>query len=89
MACPTGYRDRWKRCRRDGLAVVANVSRSVVEVARRGLEPVGVVVVSAPPSVLAVRLARRGRESAEDIRGRLSAPPCPCRRAKGFAKGEQ
>lgn len=57
--------------RRDGVAVVANVSRTVVERARRDLAPVGVVVVTAPPAVLAARLARRGRETTEDILRRL------------------
>jgi phosphonate metabolism protein PhnN/1,5-bisphosphokinase (PRPP-forming) len=57
--------------RRDGIAVVANVSRAVVEDARRRLGPVRVVVVTAPPEVLAKRLAGRGRESADDILARL------------------
>ncbi|MCW2239981.1 phosphonate metabolism protein/1,5-bisphosphokinase (PRPP-forming) PhnN [Azospirillum canadense] len=57
--------------RRRGTAVVANVSRAVVEEARVRLQPVGVVVVTAPPSVLADRLCARGREPVEDIRQRL------------------
>ncbi len=65
--------------RRDGVAVVANVSRGVVDTARRDLVPVGVVVVTAPPALLAARLDRRGRETAADIQGRLHrpAPPLP------------
>jgi phosphonate metabolism protein PhnN/1,5-bisphosphokinase (PRPP-forming) len=65
--------------RQEGVAVVANVSRSVVESARRALAPVGVVVVTAPPAVLAARLDKRGRESAEDIGRRLerAADPLP------------
>jgi phosphonate metabolism protein PhnN/1,5-bisphosphokinase (PRPP-forming) len=65
--------------RRDGVAVVANVSRGVVDAARRDLMPVGVVLVTAPPELLAARLARRGRESAADVQGRLHrpAPPLP------------
>lgn len=57
--------------RRDGVAVVANVSRSVVGPARLDLAPLGVVVVTARPAVLAARLAGRGRETAEDIQHRL------------------
>lgn len=54
-----------------GRAVVANVSRAVVDAARRDFPPVGVVVVTAPPEMLARRLAGRGREGADDIRRRL------------------
>lgn len=64
-------------CRSIGVAVVANVSRGVVEAARRELAPVGVVVVTAPAPVLAARLARRGRESAEDIQHRLERAVAP------------
>jgi len=60
--------------RRDGLAVVANVSRSVIELARQALAPVGLVVVTAQPATLAERLRQRGRETAEDIRQRLRRP---------------
>ena len=63
--------------RRDGVAVVANVSRGVVEQARRDLAPVGVVVVTARQEVLAARLGRRGRETAEDIRRRLDRVAAP------------
>lgn len=57
--------------RRAGVAVVANVSRTVVADARRRQAPVRVVVVTAPPELLAARLAGRGRESAADILARL------------------
>lgn len=57
--------------RRDGVAVVANASRGVIESARRDIAPVGVVVVTAPPAVLAARLCDRGRETAADIHNRL------------------
>lgn len=65
--------------RRAGCAVVANVSRTVVDEAREALGPVGIVVVTAPPKVLAARLARRGRETAPDIEARLTraAEPFP------------
>lgn len=57
--------------RREGVAVVANVSRSVIARARERLAPVGVVLVTAPPHVLAARLVMRGRETAEAIAARL------------------
>lgn len=65
--------------RHNGVAVVANVSRQVVDHARCRHAPVGVVVVTAPPAILAQRLASRGREDAEDIRHRLerAATPLP------------
>jgi phosphonate metabolism protein PhnN/1,5-bisphosphokinase (PRPP-forming) len=54
-----------------GRVVVANVSRGVIaEAARR--YPVMVLEITAPPAVLAARLAARGRETAEDIAGRLA-----------------
>ncbi|CAA7626437.1 phosphonate metabolism protein/1,5-bisphosphokinase (PRPP-forming) PhnN [Magnetospirillum sp. UT-4] len=63
--------------RRLGQAVVANVSRAVVDEARARLRPVGVVVVTAPPTVLAERLAARGRESADDVLLRLQRAAVP------------
>jgi ribose 1,5-bisphosphokinase len=61
--------------RQDGWAVVANVSRAVVDDARARLAPVGVVVVTASDAVLAARLAARGRETADDIAARLARAP--------------
>jgi ribose 1,5-bisphosphokinase len=46
-----------------GRDVIANVSRTVVEDARRRLPPVMVVEITAPPDVLAARIAARGRGS--------------------------
>ncbi|HYG89595.1 MAG TPA: phosphonate metabolism protein/1,5-bisphosphokinase (PRPP-forming) PhnN [Azospirillum sp.] len=63
--------------RREGVAVVANVSRAVVDDARSRLQPVGVMVVTAPAPVLAARLAKRGRERAEDIGLRLERAAAP------------
>jgi phosphonate metabolism protein PhnN/1,5-bisphosphokinase (PRPP-forming) len=65
--------------RHDGVAVVANVSRSMVAGAFRDLAPVGVVVITAPSAVLAARLGQRGRETAEEIVSRLerAAHPLP------------
>lgn len=56
----------------EGRTVVANVSRSVVATARQLYANVLTVQVTAPPSVLAERLARRGRETAAIIDTRLS-----------------
>ncbi len=57
---------------RAGRTVVCNVSRAVVEDARaRYAHPV-VVMITAPPEILAQRLAQRGRESGAAIAGRIS-----------------
>jgi phosphonate metabolism protein PhnN/1,5-bisphosphokinase (PRPP-forming) len=62
-----------------GIAVVANVSRRVLDSACRELAPVCVLAVTAPAEILAARLAARGRESDGDILVRLqrSAPALP------------
>jgi phosphonate metabolism protein PhnN/1,5-bisphosphokinase (PRPP-forming) len=62
-----------------GCTVIANVSRSVVDDARRRLSPVRIIVVTASPGVLARRLAKRGREGAQDVANRLcrAAAPLP------------
>ena len=54
-----------------GRSVVANVSRTVLDEARRRFPPVRVLHVTAPLPVLATRLAARGREDADDIAERL------------------
>ncbi len=54
-----------------GRSVVVNVSRTVVEEARRRLAPVRVIHVTAPTAVLVARLARRGRERPVEIAERL------------------
>lgn len=54
-----------------GVTVVANVSRGVIAEAATRF-PVRVIEVTAPPQVLAARLAARGRESATDIAARLA-----------------
>jgi ribose 1,5-bisphosphokinase len=63
--------------RREGAAVVVNVSRAVVEDACRRLAPVGVVVVTASAETLAARLINRGRETEDDIRRRLARAAAP------------
>lgn len=55
-----------------GRTVIANVSRAVVEEARCKHPATTVVVVTAPPEVLAERLAARGREEAADVKARLA-----------------
>jgi phosphonate metabolism protein PhnN/1,5-bisphosphokinase (PRPP-forming) len=54
-----------------GCLVVANVSRTVIAAACAGVPNVVVLKVTAPVTVLARRLAERGRETAEEIAGRL------------------
>jgi ribose 1,5-bisphosphokinase len=51
--------------------VVANISRTVVEALRRRYANVTVVLVTAPPDVLAQRLAARGRGSDGQLSDRL------------------
>jgi phosphonate metabolism protein PhnN/1,5-bisphosphokinase (PRPP-forming) len=55
-----------------GRTVIANVSRAVIDEARRKHATTTVVVVTAPPEVLAERLLARGREDAADVRDRLA-----------------
>ncbi|WP_288588330.1 phosphonate metabolism protein/1,5-bisphosphokinase (PRPP-forming) PhnN [uncultured Methylobacterium sp.] len=57
---------------RDGHLVICNVSRRVVGEARRRLPGVSVVEVTAPPDVLAARLAARGRREDGDLGARLA-----------------
>jgi len=54
-----------------GTVVVANVSRGVIAEAAERF-PMRVIEVTAPPAVLAARLATRGRETASDIAARLA-----------------
>jgi ribose 1,5-bisphosphokinase len=54
-----------------GAVAVCNLSRAVVAEARRRFPRVVVILVTAPPDVLAERLVRRGRESAEAVASRL------------------
>jgi ribose 1,5-bisphosphokinase len=57
---------------RAGRTVVANVSRGVVDTMRRAYAAVVVVSITAPPEVLAERLAARARDSDGKIADRLS-----------------
>jgi len=54
-----------------GRSVIVNVSRQIIDLARRHWAPVRIFVVSAPHAVLADRLAARGRETADAILHRL------------------
>ncbi|MEZ5932489.1 MAG: phosphonate metabolism protein/1,5-bisphosphokinase (PRPP-forming) PhnN [Alphaproteobacteria bacterium] len=60
-----------ERALANGRAVIVNVSRQIIDLARRRWQPVRVILVSAPREVLAERLAMRGRESEEAIQRRL------------------
>ena len=55
-----------------GRAVVANVSRTVIGALRRAYANVVVVAITAPPDVLAQRLAARARHSDGNIADRLA-----------------
>ena len=54
-----------------GRTVIANVSRTVIEAMRRIYDNVVVVSITAPPNVLAERLAMRARISDGQIERRL------------------
>jgi ribose 1,5-bisphosphokinase len=56
---------------RAGRTVIVNVSRMVVEVMRRSYADVVVVSITAPPQILAERLATRARSSDGQIEARL------------------
>ncbi len=57
---------------RDGRIVVSNVSRRIVEEARARFPGTTVVAVTAPPDILARRLAARGRAEDGDLAARLA-----------------
>ena len=54
-----------------GRSVIINVSRQVVDEARRQWSPVRVMLITAPRDVLRERLIKRARETADDIERRL------------------
>jgi ribose 1,5-bisphosphokinase len=56
---------------RAGRTVVVNVSRTVIDAARRSYADVKVVAITAPPEVLAERLAMRARSSDGQLGQRL------------------
>ena len=57
---------------RAGHTVVANVSRTIIAAMRRAYADVTVISITAPPNVLAERLAMRSRSSDGKIEHRLS-----------------
>ena len=65
---PTAIADHLTR----GTSVVVNVSRSVIAEARDRFPPTAVVSLSVPEDVLRLRLAARGRETAEQIDARVA-----------------
>jgi len=56
---------------RAGRTVIANVSRTVIGAMRRVYADVVVIAITAPPEILAQRLASRGRSSDGKIKQRL------------------
>ncbi|MDF2996459.1 MAG: phnN [Xanthobacteraceae bacterium] len=58
-----------------GRTVVANGSRAAVAEARARYPRVKLVLITAPPEVLAARIAARGREDANATAGRLAREP--------------
>lgn len=56
---------------RAGRTIVANVSRTVIEAMRRAYSDVTVISITAPPEVLAARVAARARASDGKIENRL------------------
>ena len=67
-----GIPSQYAEAARGGAVVVANVSRGVVALARVTLPGVTAVEITAPPSVLAARLAQRGRAEDGDLGARLA-----------------
>jgi ribose 1,5-bisphosphokinase len=57
---------------RAGRTVVANVSRTVIDAMRRAYADVVVISITAPPEILAERLAKRARSSDGQITDRLN-----------------
>lgn len=71
---PKSYKnDLRRRC-----AVIANVSRAVLDEARRLYPPIRVVLVTAPRDVLERRLRARGREDEAALKERLERADFPC-----------
>jgi ribose 1,5-bisphosphokinase len=55
-----------------GRVVIINVSRSVIAAARRRFDKLRVLLIEAPETVRAKRIARRGRESLTEAQERLA-----------------
>ncbi|MGH1477666.1 MAG: phosphonate metabolism protein/1,5-bisphosphokinase (PRPP-forming) PhnN [Geminicoccales bacterium] len=54
-----------------GRSVIVNVSRQMIDEARRLWSPVRVMLITAPRDILRDRLVKRGRETIDDIEKRL------------------
>ncbi|ABD55772.1 phosphonate metabolism protein/1,5-bisphosphokinase (PRPP-forming) PhnN [Jannaschia sp. CCS1] len=67
---PTGVQEALDR----GLDVLANLSRGALAEAEGVFENMVVLHITAPPDVLAQRVARRGREMGRDAAARLTRP---------------
>lgn len=65
-------KDTTDAARRHGQAVVANVSRGVLDCARNRLQPVRIISVTASADAIRARLQARGREDAADIEARIA-----------------
>ena len=64
-----GIRQEWQNQVANGKTVVCNVSRTILpDIARRVSGLTKVVLVTAPPEILAARIAMRGRDSAQGSR---------------------
>lgn len=61
----------------EGRTVVVNASREVLGTARGRYPGLRIVSIVADPARVAERLARRGRETPEEIAGRLARAPAP------------
>lgn len=60
-----------------GRNVLVNLSRAVLPAAQEAFPDLRVISLTAPPEVLAARLANRGREDAQDQKRRLSRGSLP------------
>jgi phosphonate metabolism protein PhnN/1,5-bisphosphokinase (PRPP-forming) len=54
-----------------GVCIVANVSRTVIALARERYQPLVIIKITAPSDLLRQRLIARGREDQADIEGRI------------------
>jgi len=64
------------RSLREGSSVIFNASRGVVSVVRARFAATATVLIDAPPSLRADRLAARDREGAHEIAARLARVVC-------------
>ncbi len=60
-----------------GKHIVVNVSRTVIDMARRRFAHVTVIAITAKPEIIAERLQQRGRETAPEIAARIARAALP------------